>query len=51
LVCGDVICKPAPYLEKVNIPEESTTKENVQMPQKPRRTFIDEYKAKALRIV
>jgi transposase len=35
----------------VDIPEESTTKENVQMTQKPRRTFTDEQKAEAVRIV
>jgi transposase-like protein len=35
----------------VDIPEESTRKENVQMTQKPRRTFTDEQKAEAVRIV
>jgi transposase len=35
----------------VDIPEESITKENVQMTQKPRRTFTDEQKAEAVRIV
>jgi hypothetical protein len=33
----------------VDIPEESITKENVQMTQKPRRTFTDEQKAEAVR--
>jgi transposase len=37
--------------KKVDIPEESITKENVQMTQKPRRTFTDEQKAEAVRIV
>jgi transposase len=32
----------------VDIPEESTPKENVQMTQKPRRTFTDEQKADAV---
>jgi transposase-like protein len=35
----------------VDIPEESTPKENVQMTQKPRRTLTDEQKAEAVRIV
>jgi transposase len=35
----------------VDIPEESITKENVQMTQKPRRIFTDEQKAEAVRIV
>jgi transposase-like protein len=35
----------------VEIPEESTTKENIQMTQKPRRTFTDEQKAEAVRFV
>jgi transposase len=35
----------------VDILEESTTKENVRMTQKSRRTFTDEQKAEAVRIV
>jgi transposase len=35
----------------VDIPEESITKENVQMTQKPRRIFTEEQKAEAVRIV
>jgi transposase len=35
----------------VDIPEESITKENVQMTQKPRRLFTDEQKDEAVRIV
>jgi transposase-like protein len=35
----------------VDIPAESTTKENVQMSQKSRRTFTNEQKAEAVRIV
>jgi Transposase len=37
--------------EKVDIPEEWITKENVQMTQKPRRIFTDEQRAEAVRIV
>jgi len=35
----------------VDIPEELIPKENVQMSQKPRRTFTDEQKVEAVRIV
>jgi transposase len=35
----------------VDIPKASITKENVQMSQKPRRTFTDEQKAEAVCIV
>jgi transposase len=35
----------------VDIPQESKTKENIQMTQKPRRTFTDEQKAEAVKIV
>jgi transposase len=38
-------------LKKVDIPEESKSKENVQMTQKKRRIFTEEQKAEAVRIV
>lgn len=43
--------KNRPYLKKIDIPEQLTTKENVQITQKPRRTFTDERKAEAVRPV
>ncbi|WP_255801047.1 hypothetical protein [Acaryochloris sp. 'Moss Beach'] len=38
------------FTRKVDIPEESITKENVHMTQKPRRTFTVEQKAEAVKI-
>jgi transposase len=40
-----------PCLNKVDIPEELKTKENVQMTQKKRQIFTEEQKAEAVRLV